>query len=315
MRISQNDGSMEKDKVQGISDEIQQAVAGHEFGSLAEVNAFVGQFMQQRNERSMEIFQGLSPYQMHRLLAFPFDSPDVVTFSDAPVDAPVSPVMRMFALMIEAIGEKGVKPTQTGNLPRNMVRSLALAYWGEEGYREHTKYGDLRSEKECWVLHLTRLVTELAGLVHIFHGKIMVTKKCRTLCAHMGMAAVYPLLFRAYTMGFNWEYLSQSADVPLIQQSFLFTAFLLQRFGEEWRDTDYYEDAFLQAFPDTLAGFVAGAYFTPDLIVRATYSGLALHQYAESMGLAEVRRLGESMHYRYEIRKLPLVDTAITFHV
>lgn len=36
----------------------------------------------------------------------------------------------LFRLLVDAIGEQGLKPTAKGNLPRALCREAALAYWG-----------------------------------------------------------------------------------------------------------------------------------------------------------------------------------------
>jgi hypothetical protein len=45
---------------------------------------------------------------MHRILAFPFESPELVTY--APLVAPGSsaPILTLFGLLAEAVGEKGL---------------------------------------------------------------------------------------------------------------------------------------------------------------------------------------------------------------
>lgn len=42
----------------------------------------------------------------------------------------------LFNLLVDAIGEQGLKATATGNLPRNFCRESALASPGEEEYQQ-----------------------------------------------------------------------------------------------------------------------------------------------------------------------------------
>ena len=127
-----------------VSDEIRDVMRGKSFASLDEVNAFLADYMQQRNRQQRADFQGLSSEQMHRVLSFPFDSPELVTVADAPTETETAPIMRLFVMLVDAIGEQGLKATATGNLPRNFVRASALAYWGEEQYQEYTGAGTFR---------------------------------------------------------------------------------------------------------------------------------------------------------------------------
>jgi hypothetical protein len=65
---------------------------------LEELRAFTDRFMRQRNQASLDEFHGLSPEWMHRILVFPFDSPELVTY--APLVAPDSsaPILTLFGL-------------------------------------------------------------------------------------------------------------------------------------------------------------------------------------------------------------------------
>ena len=55
-------------------------------------------------------FHGLSPEQMHRLLNFPFTSPQLVRFPETLGSGPKAPILTLFELLVGAIGEQGLKP-------------------------------------------------------------------------------------------------------------------------------------------------------------------------------------------------------------
>ena len=95
---------------------------GMQFGSLNEVRTFVGRHTQQRNQRPLDEFHGLSPEQMHRLLHFPFTSPELVCFPELLDTKPTAPIVTLLGMLLEATGEKGLKPTAKGNLPDSRTR-------------------------------------------------------------------------------------------------------------------------------------------------------------------------------------------------
>ena len=64
------------------SDSLRKALDKRQFNLFAEVQAFFEQHTQQHNQRALEAFHGLSPEQMHRLLNFPFASPQLVHFPE-----------------------------------------------------------------------------------------------------------------------------------------------------------------------------------------------------------------------------------------
>ena len=129
---------------------LREAIDGGEFESMEELQALADRVMSQRNARPIDDFDGLSPSQMGVLLdQLPANvaDPSFIRF-DAPDDVTGVTVMDVLSLLADAIGEKGLKPTGTGNLPRQLCRDIALAHLGEEGYAEHTRYGNINKEPD-----------------------------------------------------------------------------------------------------------------------------------------------------------------------
>ncbi|HTP66448.1 MAG TPA: SEC-C metal-binding domain-containing protein, partial [Geobacteraceae bacterium] len=223
-----------------VMGELRELLKGQSFGSLEEANAFLSRHMQKRSQAPIDDFHGLSPEQMHRFLHFPFNTPALISFP-SPLDiTPQAPIVTLFNLLVETIGDDGLKATATGNLPRNFCREAAIAFLGEEGYGEYIRYGGINSETDFSELHVTRLVVETAGLVRKYKGKFITSRECRKILAESGMQAIYPRLFRAFAREYNWGYQDRYPDFQIIQQSFLFTLYLLQRYGNDWRPGAFY---------------------------------------------------------------------------
>lgn len=300
---------------QAIPDELREAMQGRTFTTLEEANTFLAAYTRERNQQPLANFQGLSPVQMHPFIYAPFEFPEFITFADAPEESLSAPIMRLFAMLVEAIGEAGLKPTATGNLPRNLVRASALAYWGEEKYREHTRLGEPRTEPEFGELHITRLVAELAGLVRKYKGKFILSRDCRTILAKMGLAGIYPRLSRAFATRYHWGYRDMYDELLLIQHAFLFTLYLLHHYGDQWHKAAFYEDAFLRAFPQLLDEVIPRPFGTPESTVRGAYTLRALDHFAVFLGFAEMRATGPQWDAPREILALPLLRSAIHFSV
>lgn len=166
---------------------------GMQFESLTEVQAFVERHTQQRNQRPLDEFHGLSPEQMHRLLHFPFASPELVRLPEILTISPAAPIVTLLAMLLEAIGEDGLKPTAKGNLPQKFCREAALTYWGEDVYRKNTRFGGINREEDFLDLHIPRLVAELAGLIRKYKGRFILSRSCRALLAGKGLATVEPV--------------------------------------------------------------------------------------------------------------------------
>jgi len=301
--------------VTGASTELRQALEGRQFNSLEDVQAFIEQHTQQLNQKSLDEFHGLSPEQMYRLLYFPFASPDMVRFPEVLDTIPSAPILTLFGLLVEAIGEQGLKPTAKGNLPRKFCREAALTYWGEQTYLENTRFGGINREDDFSDLHTARLVAELAGLIRKYKGRFILSRDCRALLAGEGLAALYPRLFRAYIEQFNWGYRDGYPELHFMQTAFLFTLYVLARYGNSWRPHEFYEDSFLRAFPTVLDEMPPNLVYTPEEKIRSCYTWRTLVHFAGFFGLATIEPVsGDVYCCEYRIKSLPLLHEVVRFH-
>ena len=296
--------------------DLRQGLATMQFASQTELEEFVERNTQQRNRRSLDEFHGLTPEQMYRMLYYPFASPEFFHFPEELDTSPTAPIVTLFGLLTEAIGEQGLKPTARGNLPRKFCREAALAYWGEKVYREKTRFGGINREEQFPDLHITRLVAELAGLIRKYRGRFILSRNCRALLTGKGLAALYPQMFRAYVEQFNWSYRDLHPELRLIQTAFVFTLYLLTRYGDTWRPDEFYEDGFLRAFPMVLDEVPPEPVFTPEEQVRACYTWRTLVHFAGFFGLVTVEPVSdERFCHEYRVKNLPLLHEAVQFQV
>ena len=254
--------------------------------------------------------------KMYQMLNLPFASPELVRFPEVLDTAPSAPLLRLFSLLTEAFGEQGLKTTAKGNLPRQFCCESALTYWGEETYQERTRYGGINKEDDFSDLHITRLVAELAGLIRKYKGRFILSRDCRKLLAGHGLAAIYPILFRTYVEQFNWGYRDGYPELRFIQSAFLFTLYLLRRYGDTWRPHTFYEGSFLRAFPAVLDEMPASPVMTVEEEIRNCDTWRTLVHFAGFLGLATVEPFSEERFYhQYRVKALPLLHQAVQFHL
>src|SRR4030066_2487857 len=300
----------------GVFAEIRQALQGRQFSSLEEVQSFTDRFMRQRNQAPMADFHGPAPDQMHRILHFPFDSPNRCTLATVVAGEPRAPILTLFRLLAEAIGEQGLKATATGNLPRNVCREAASVYWGDEAIRENGRFVHINKEEAFSPLHVTRLVAGLSGLIRKYRGRFILSRECRRSLAEHGLAGIYPRLLLSYVRDFNWAYRDRYPDLGFIQRSFFFTLYLLHLYGGEWLPAVFYEDAFLRAFPRGLSDVGPTPYSTPDQPVPKCYTWRALVNFGAFLGLADVEPTTEDwIDRQYRVRKRTLLAETGRVHI
>ena len=265
--------------------------------------------------------QGVMEYVMDKLKKrFKDKCFDSSNFATLPLRLdcnPQAPVLKLFSLLVDGIGEKGLMATATGNLPRNFCRESSKAYLGEEEYQRWWRLGELRSEVEFMDMNITRLVAGLAVLIMKYKGKFILSKECCKLLVEPGLPGIYPLLFRAFVRKYNWAYRDSMCDILFMQHSFLFTLSLLKRYGGEWQSTTFYEDKYLQAFPFLLKQVKPiGDYFPAEKVVRFAYRGRCLEGFARFFGLVESESIGNDPYSEgSRVRKLPLLDQIVQFHL
>ncbi|ABC33626.1 conserved hypothetical protein [Hahella chejuensis KCTC 2396] len=287
------------------------------FQSPEELQRHVERAIYARNSQPLEDLAGLSAAQMYDLLYHPYDSPEIVRFPEIP-DADVdAPIITLFLLLAEQIGEQGIKPTAKGNLPRKLCQETALAYWGEELYLEDRKYGAINQEEQFFELHLTKLIAELAGLIRKYKGKLILSRKCRDWLGRNNKGKIYHELLRAYTEKSNWAYVDGYPELYIIQRSFVFTLYLLKKYSNEKRGSTFYEDCFIKAYPDALKELPNNPMLGPnhrDHTLRSAYSNRALFRFAHFFGLVTVERVSTGyMTSELLIQGLPLLDRAVQF--
>lgn len=259
-----------------------------------DVERSVRQWQHARNHRALDDFLGLSPEQVHALLYFPFESPKILTFEFAPEEAFRTPLYWLSSRLFDAIGEQGLKPTATGNLPRALVQQLHAEY----PFINQIEVLGLRSRKpmsepDFPELERARVVCEVAGIIRKYRGRLILSREARRQLADGGAAALYSRLATTYLREFNWAYTDRYPSARIVQMGFGFSLWMLTLQGQTWQTAQHYAEAFLRAFPAGLQEFeaeypVASNDPNPGETLRKTY----LHCYFNRTLRTAFRDLG-----------------------
>jgi hypothetical protein len=121
-------------------------------------------------------------------------------------------------------------------------------------------------------------------------------------------------MLKAYAEQFNWSYRDRYPELRFIQTAFLFTLYLLARYGDTWRPHEFYEDSFLRAFPMVLDEVSQHPVFSPDEEVRRCYTWRTLVHFVGFFGLAAVEPVSDKHFcHEYRIKGLPLLHASVQF--
>jgi hypothetical protein len=126
--------------------------------------------------------------------------------------------------------------TATGNLTRAFVKHMldrvALSPLQRKNIMEVNK---VINEQDFWTLHLSRVVSELAGLIARRSKRFELTRRGAALLADDRAGELYHTLFIAYFRKFDLRYDFNLRDVPGIQQSMATILWRLDDMLEDWR--------------------------------------------------------------------------------
>ena len=327
MKIGRNDpcpcGSGKKHKhcclsmARAVNDELKELLSAQEFESIEEVQAVADTFVAKRNQKVQDDFLGLSSDQVYRMLYFAFDTPELFQFSEQLSIEPDAPILMLMQGLISAIDDKGLKATQAkGNLPQKLCRGLWQDYC--ELYPDEIFFSirTINKEDDFFELHVTRIILELAGFLRKTKGRFYLTKKYQKIASKQGLKGLYPIIFKTYCAEFNWAYWERYYEVPFIQQSFLFSLYLLKQHGEKMHFTSVYEDDFLRGFPMVMDEIPESLHSTPEKEMRNSYHNRVCKRFFIFFGLAEQKIIkGESFFdNEYKIKKTPLLDAVVNFN-
>lgn len=285
-------------------------VAGQSFDSLADLEAQASSFFQQRNEQPIDDFMGLSADQMDKILSVGFESPELLHFAASPSAGLEAPVLLLANEIIQAIDDNGLKLTARGNLPRVLCQHAAEVFKAQYRYDDRLAITSVNKEDDFFELHVTHILLKEAGLIRSVKGRLVLSAKCKKLIGvEKQVEALYGILFQGYCQKFNWSYRDGYPELGFVQQSALFTVYLLSILGDEWQSVDVYAQRYLQAFPMVLDEMTAEDYASPAVQFGHFYHFRILQGFLQYMGLAEVES-GDpvrGVRREYKIRALPLL--------
>lgn len=206
------------------------------------------------NNKPLDIFDGLSPNEMHSLLYETFEERSPLRFRDSIENEvlDLSPFFRLCEELLFLVRRDGtLKLTPKGNLPRRTVLELyghriLLDDIVESGIRK------LLREENWWAIRVARLIVELSRLVRKANNKLMLTKKGSELLLKHNRDELFRRILRAYVVDFNWAYNDRFGEVPIGQFGIGFTLVLLIRYGASNQEVRFYADKYRVAFPRLL---------------------------------------------------------------
>ena len=277
---------------------------------LKELQEHLDKIVMKQNHQALPDFDGYSPFEMHQILHFTFGADSPITLhklSDSEYQQ--IPMLNQVKHLLKLIDQSGeMKLTKKGFLPTVVVSDLYKQGYLKDKFIEKG-YSKLYKEMDSGSVHLTRILTELTGLVKKRKGKLSLTKASAKIISDN--ERLFRLLLSTYTKKFNWAYLDGYGDNQIGQLGFGFSLILLSKYGNKQHSESFYSEKYFNAFPALLKTIDPG-YSTIEKYATGCYSLRTFENFLKHFGLIEIEEKGKMLDLVRYITKTSLFDILIT---
>jgi hypothetical protein len=234
-----------------LHEKIEALVKSRPDWNIDELNREMRKINDEMNSSPKNDFEGFSPEDMNYILYYPFQEkcPIRVNMDISGVFLlKNSPLYRMAVEIMNRVQTAGsIKLTPKGNFPVNLVKEL----YGLDIY--HNQWDKLFFERQPrqdnWLfLEAVLFACKISGVIKKRNGRLTLTKKGEELLKTDG-SSLFIELFSAYTTGFNWAYFDGYDNEICGQLGFLWSLWLVKKYGSTPRKADFYAQKYLTAFP------------------------------------------------------------------
>jgi len=276
---------------------------------LGDLQKHIDQVMNEQNNREIQEFEGYSPFEMHHILHFTFESNSPIILQKlADLDCLKCPMFNLVKYFLDLFNDKGeIKLTAKGFLPTKIVQDIYNQGFLEE-YQFSSGISKLYKESDSLTVNLTRLLAELAGLTKKRNGKISLTKAGEKIASVN--QELFDLIFKTMTQKFSWAYYDNYENEQIGQFGFGFSLILLSKYGTEKRLDNFYSDKYLKAFPQFLES-ITPTYGTVEQYAGNCYSIRTFERFMKYFGLVEIEKQGQRLERKNFITKTELFDKLI----
>jgi hypothetical protein len=194
-------------------------------------------------------FDGFTPFEMDRIIYFPFEDNCPIKMNILTKETIINqcPIFNILIQFLSQIGE-GVKLTEKGNLPVKVIKDIYnLKILPDDSIERGI--GKIRTETDWTVLHNVRIVLTMAGLIRKNKNLLFLTNNCKTFIKDNNCSGLFIEFMKAFTLLFSWAYNDLYENQDLGQLASLFSLYLINKHGEEFRDLDFYTNLYFSAFP------------------------------------------------------------------
>lgn len=221
-----------------ICQEIHSLLQTGQYDTLDAAFEAVQALLEEHNNRVHESLMGLTPAQGYRLLASGWNGPDsVIQILDGPAaeDLAESAYYQRALALLRLLDEAGgAELTAKKNLKRTWVQRLLKAFSGPDlkYYLDDVEFAKL-VEDRCMPVHMVRVLLELAKLVRVRQGKLILTRLGQSCLKPDRAGELQARLFLAMVTELNLAYMDRAPECPELQETYPYVLYVLGQVGRE----------------------------------------------------------------------------------
>ncbi len=281
------------------------AINGGGATSMAQLNEWIGEFMQGYNSRTMRDFSGYSPNSMSIIISVLWDEQSPVKLKRLnPDDFAELPMFRQLECLLHILAEKGsLKLTKTKALPPRVVKALYEVGAGEEmvisGLQKINKEIDSRT------VMMLRAIMDIMRVVKVQKGIMTLTKSGEKLMKDRQLLLEH--MVKCATTNYNQAYLDFFESDNIGSMGVGYSLILLSKYGDKERPYRFYAQKYFAAFPALLME-AQDNYSSKEEYGAYIYLARTWENLFYSMGLIDYKKSGSYLDEEVTITRCPIFE-------
>jgi hypothetical protein len=235
--------------------EVEKILELYKDSSLDVINNELQKLSDRYNNTGINDFDGLSPEQMRKLLYFKCNENMVKIKDEKGLDIPIIKQINYYLNVIK--DNKEVKLTNAGYLPPKLVKEIYSNKYIEDDIIK-LGYGKLTKETDSKTIELTKIICYVSGLVKKRNNKISLTNNGQNI---LETGNILSEILTAFISKFNWAYFDRFEDEKIGQIGAYYSIYLLNKYGKDKRDTEFYANKYFKAFFKEYVGINTDKHF------------------------------------------------------
>ena len=276
---------------------------------MDEIQKHIDQIMNEQNNRGIPDFEGYSPTEMQYILynTFGKNSPIQLLELSEP-DYNNIPILKQIKYLLKIIDEKGeLRLTAKGFLPTKIVSNIYDQGFIKDEMIE-SGISKLYKETDSMSINLTRILSELSGIIKKRNKKLSLTKKGKKELNDN--RKLFENIITTFGTRFNWAYYDGYGNNQIGQLGFGFSLILISKYGSEKREDSFYSKKYFSAFPLLIEQIEPSNFRPREKQASGCYSLRTFNRFLDYFGIIKIESESKWNSKKF-IKKTELYDKLI----